>query len=129
MSNKISYSAVVLDKKEQDLLFNKFKTLIPDGWEYIGHHMTIKLGELPEKLKSLNGKIITLKIKGIGLSDRAMALMVDDSESISERPIPHITIAINKNNGAKPKDSNDIKEWKDLKFPFSVTGTIMEIPF
>jgi hypothetical protein len=36
-------------------------------------------------------------------------------------------VAINVANGAKPKDSNDIKDWDDLSESFNVTGKIEEI--
>lgn len=50
--SKISYTAVVLDANSSDLLKKEFMKLMPQGWEWIGHHMTITLGALSEPLRS-----------------------------------------------------------------------------
>ena len=44
--NKISYSAVVLNGESANRLKSEFSKLVPDDYEWIGHHMTINLGEL-----------------------------------------------------------------------------------
>lgn len=122
-SYKVSYSAVVLDKQSRDAILNHLS--IPNGWKTICHHMTIKLGELPDNLKNRTGEKVTLRINKLGESDKALAVGVDTD--LSMNAIPHITVAINVANGAKPKDSNDIKDWKDLSESFNVTGKIEEI--
>ena len=122
-SYKVSYSAVVLDKQSRDAILNHLS--IPNGWKTICHHMTIKLGELPDNLKNRIGEKVTLRINKLGESDKALAVGVDTE--LSMNAIPHITVAINIANGAKPKDSNDIKDWKDLSESFNVTGKIEEI--
>ena len=122
-SYKVSYSAVVLDKQSRDAILNHLS--IPNGWKTICHHMTIKLGELPDNLKNRIGEKVTLRINKLGESDKALAVGVDTD--LSMNAIPHITVAINVANGAKPKDSNDIKDWKDLSESFNVTGKIEEI--
>ena len=122
-SYKVSYSAVVLDKQSRDAILNHLS--IPNGWKTICHHMTIKLGELPDNLKNRIGERVTLRINKLGESDKALAVGVNTD--LSMNAIPHITVAINVANGAKPKDSNDIKDWKDLSESFNVTGKIEEI--
>ncbi len=122
-SYKVSYSAVVLDKQSRDAILNHLS--IPNGWKTICHHMTIKLGELPDNLKNRIGEKVTLRINKLGNSDKALAVGVDTD--LSMNAIPHITVAINVANGAKPKDSNDIKDWEDLSESFNVTGKIEEI--
>ncbi len=122
-SYKVSYSAVVLDKQSRDAILNHLS--IPNGWKTICHHMTIKLGELPDNLKNRIGERVTLRINKLGKSDKALAVGVDTD--LSMNAIPHITVAINVANGAKPKDSNDIKDWEDLSESFNVTGKIEEI--
>jgi hypothetical protein len=124
---KISYSGVILDDKSVNILKSKFENLLQPGWKFIGHHMTIRMGELPEDEKSEIGKNVTLRVIKIGLSDKALAAMVDGYPSSNS--IPHITIAVNDSIGAKPKDSNTIKIWKDISQPFEVTGIVEEIPF
>lgn len=124
-SYKVSYSAVVLDQQSRQSILNRMD--IPNGWKVICHHMTIKLGELPENLKSMKGTKVSLKITKLGKSDKALAVGVETDLSLNK--IPHITVAINSSNGAKPKDSNDITEWTDLEESFTVNGKVEEIMF
>lgn len=121
--NYISYSAVVLDEKSKEKILNRVE--IPHNWKIINHHMTIKLGELPENLKNIIGEVVELRITKIGKSDKAIAFGVDTEISLNK--IPHITVAINVENGGKPKDSNDIENWEYLDVPFTVKGRIEEI--
>lgn len=122
---KVSYSAVVLNPQSKDAILNHLS--IPNDWKIICHHMTIKLGELPENLKGKVGERVTLKVTELGKSDKAIAVKVETD--LSQNAIPHITVAINAKAGAKPKDSNDIKEWTPLEETFTVTGRIEEVLF
>jgi hypothetical protein len=122
-SYKVSYSAVVLDPQSRDRILNHLS--IPNDWKVICHHMTIKMGELPEELKNKKGEKVSLKVTKLGKSDKAMAVGIDTG--LSQNAIPHITVAINASAGAKPKDSNDIKEWTDLEESFTVNGKIEEV--
>ncbi len=122
-SYKVSYSAVVLDPQSRDRILNHLS--IPNDWKVICHHMIIKMGELPEELKNKKGEKVSLKVTKLGKSDKAMAVGIDTG--LSQNAIPHITVAINASAGAKPKDSNDIKEWTDLEESFTVNGKIEEV--
>lgn len=122
-SYKVSYSAVVLDPQSRDRILNH--VAIPNDWKVICHHMTIKMGELPEDLKNKKGEKVTLKVSKLGKSEKALAVGIDTDLSLNA--IPHITVAINTSVGAKPKDSNDIKDWVDLDESFTVSGRIEEI--
>lgn len=124
-SYKVSYSAVVLDKQSREKILKQVST--PNNWKTICHHMTIKLGELPENLKNRKGEIVSLKVNKVGKSDKALAVGIDTDLSLNA--IPHITVAINVSNGAKPKDSNDIKDWTDLEESFTVNGKIEEVMY
>lgn len=120
--NKISYSAVVLDDDSKMEILKRVPP--PKGWKIINHHMTIKLGELPESLKSKIGQTVELIVDKVGLSEKAFAIQV--KTDISQNNIPHITVAVNSNNGGKPKDSNLIEKWEDIR-NFVVKGTIQEV--
>lgn len=122
-SYKVSYSAVILDGQSKQKIINHLS--IPNDWKVINHHMTIKMGELPENLKSQLGSKVTLKVTKQGKSDKALAVGVETD--LSQNKIPHVTVAINAAAGAKPKDSNDIQEWTDLEEPFTITGRIEEV--
>jgi hypothetical protein len=122
-SYKVSYSAVVLDHGSRSAILNH--VAFPNDWKAICHHMTIKMGELPENLKEKIGQTVTLRVTKLGKSDKAIAVGIETS--LSQNAIPHITVAINAANGAKPKDSNEITEWEELAESFNVTGKIEEI--
>jgi len=124
-SYKVSYSAVILDGPSKEKIINHLS--IPNDWKVINHHMTIKMGELPENMKNQIGDKVTLKVSKVGKSDKALAVGVETS--LSQNAIPHITVAINAANGAKPKDSNTITEWAPLEESFNVTGRIEEVLF
>jgi predicted kinase len=123
MYNKsnVLYSCVLLDKASHNKLIDRFALDIPEGWKTFAHHMTITMGELKDKTDI--GKEVILKVTKVGLSDMAMAVQVEGYPS--KKAIPHVTIAVNPE-GGKPKDSNDITKWEDIK-PFYVTGFVTEI--
>ena len=122
--SNISYSCVLLDKVSQNtLLEHKFPIDIPTDWKKFAHHMTITLGELKDK--SDIGKKVILQVTAVGKSDMAMAVKVNGFESKND--IPHITLAIEPNDG-KPVMSNLITKWQDIK-PFIVTGVVSEIEY
>lgn len=124
-SYKVSYSAVILDGSSKEKIINHLS--IPNDWKIINHHMTIKMGELPENLKNQIGSKVTLKVTKQGKSDKALAVGVETD--LSQNKIPHVTVAINASAGAKPKDSNDIEEWVDLEESFTISGRIEEVLF
>jgi hypothetical protein len=123
---KENYSAVVLDNNSHERLVNDpqiVKYLNPKH-EIIAHHMTIKMGSLG-KSKHVNrlGKTETLIATHIGMTNdgNAIAVRVD---GLSDNQIPHVTLSINTNSNAKPKDSNKITKWIPLKNPIKLTGTV-----
>lgn len=128
MSN-ISYSAVILDDESAHRLKQEFGNHVPDGWVWIGHHMTIKMGELPPNLKKSIGKSVDIMVEQVGIDDRAMAVSVEDN-GLSTNKIPHVTIAVNKKGGGKPFHSNQIPidNWKTVANRIRLSGKIQEIP-
>ena len=127
--NKISYSAVVLDDESAKRLRDEFSSVVPSGWEWVGHHMTIKMGELPENLKSKAGETVGILVEKLGIDDRAMAVQVADN-GLSLNDIPHVTLAVNRSGGGKPFHSNKIptENWKPVPNRFKISGIIQEIP-
>ena len=127
--SKISYSAVVLDEESATQLNKEFSPRVPTGWKWFGHHMTIKLGELPENLKASIGQEVELLIEKFGVDEKVIAVQVADN-GLSSNDIPHITLAVNTNAGGKPMHSNKIplENWNSVENRFKVKGTIQEIP-
>ncbi len=129
--NNISYSAVVLDDESRNKLIKIFKPMIPEKYEIIAHHMTIKLGALDEdsqaKRDMIEGKTIILKVLDYAIDEKVMAVGVSGYESMNAKP--HITLAVNKREGGKPVMSNYLKDWKEVIVPLDLTGKVTEVEF
>lgn len=127
MSN-ISYSAVVLDSESANRLKSEFSKFVPDGYEWIGHHMTINMGELKPDMKQHLGKKVDLVVNALGADERVVAVGIGDGGDLSNNKLPHITIGVNRAGGGKPVHSSEIKNWKPVSNRLRLTGTIEEIP-
>ena len=136
-SSSISYSAVVLDASSRALLLSKVSAFIPTGWVLKADHMTITVGPLvhPKGKWDLSaqypkGSPFSLNVHAIRTGDRAVAVEVALPETYTTRnAYAHITIAINAEQGAKARESNDLTEATSQPLePFLLTGTIQEIP-
>lgn len=123
----ISYSAVVLGKDSADRLKSEFSNFVPAGYEWIGHHMTINMGELSPDMKRCLDKKVNLVVVSLGVDDRVVAVGIGDGGELSTNKIPHITIGVNRKNGGKPVHSNEIKTWMPVSNRIRLTGLVKEI--
>ena len=123
----ISYSAVVLDDKSHRKLMDKFKNIIPQDWKVYAHHMTINMGELEPELKKFLGLPVRLIVNDMAIDDKVLAVGVEGFYSKNKKP--HITLAVNINNGGKPRMSNDLTNWKKINKPLYLTGHVKEIQY
>jgi hypothetical protein len=121
---QIGWSAVVLDEQSKNRLLTEFGSKIPDGFEKIAHHMTITMGGLPPEKKGDVGKTVTLLATHIGISEKAIAVKVSGYFTTNKNP--HVTLAIDRNGGANPVDSNKITNWETLPQPISLSGKVTE---
>lgn len=145
MTQKISYSAIVLTDESHNKLVAKLSGRIPEGWEIIAHHVTIKMGELPPDLKPSIGLPTTLKVIDFHMNDKVAACQVvvpSEMMPYMANKYPHITIAVNRAGGGKPVMSNDLiaSKMKDLTnagpdakvgtaiSPIELIGQIQEVP-
>ena len=126
MSN-ISYSAVVLDDKSRQRLIERFKTIIPEGFEIIAHHMTINMGEIDPELEKYLGLPVRLSVNEFAIDDKVVAVGVSGFETHNSKA--HITLAVNRENGGKPMMSNKLTNWQPLKRPLYITGKVTEVEF
>lgn len=124
--SKISYSAVVLDEKSRQRLINKFKKIIPKDYEIIAHHMTINMGEIDPEYEKYLGMSVRLSADEIAMDDKVIAVGVSNFPSKNKKP--HITLAVNRENGGKPVLSNNLEDWKEMKRPINLVGTVKEVP-
>jgi hypothetical protein len=123
---KVSYTALVLDEPSRTKLLQYSE--IPDGWENIAHHMTLNMGEIKPEYEKYLGMTANLKVIKIGMSDLVMAAMVETTVPTAN-DIPHITIAVNRQEGGKPFMSNKITNWKPIQFAIELTGTVKEVGY
>jgi tRNA nucleotidyltransferase/poly(A) polymerase len=122
---RVRYSAVVLDERSRQRLIERFRNEIPEDWEVIAHHMTINMGELSPEFIKFNGMSVRLSVNDIAKDDNVIAVGVSGFESKNVKP--HITLAVNKQGGGKPKDSNNLTNWQKLKRPLLITGKVTEV--
>lgn len=128
---KISYTALVLDKESHKALVSAVEDLVPDNWELIAHHMTINMG--PAVDRDIVGEMGEMVVKKLGVDHNLGVIAVGvDSDVFSMNKIKHITVAVNREVGAKPYLSNKIEDW--ITAPeglngLTLTGTVEEVPF
>ncbi len=122
-NKNVSYSAIVLDEESRNKILALFGAEIPEGWEILAHHVTINMGPLKEEFGHNLANKVEAKITDLGTSDKAIALRVDAK---TKNENSHITLAINRVGGAKPKDSNDIENWVPVE-GLSVWGVVEEV--
>lgn len=120
-SSQPFYTGVVLDESSRQNLLSQTRKYIPDGWETVAHHMTINLGAADNP--TILGAKVSIIAYEIGISDKAIAVKV--SGYPSKNSIPHVTIAVNRIAGGKPKDSNQITDWREIN-RIELHGTIEE---
>ena len=124
----VQYSAVVIeDPMEEQKIKDLAAQYVPADWRVpADYHMTISQGPIPQSLE-LRGDLnqeVDITINMVGMSNNAIAFGTFGYYSKNE--MPHITIAFNKNNGATPSDSKEIKNWKQID-KIKVVGVIREI--
>jgi len=123
---RISYSGVVLDDDSKSKLLSSIpEELLNQYDQIVAHHMTINLGELEDKTDL--GKEVGLVASHLGKSDKALAVQVNGYPSKNE--VPHITVAISKKRGGRPKDSNNIEDWTPIPQGIYLKGIVSEVEF
>lgn len=140
----VAYSGVVLDEPSVQALKQAAEQMgVPEGFVFntkagapLPHHMTIvpfspivhPKGKHDLSADYPVGGEIQLKVVSIGMSDKAMAAMVEPPAPIHKKvKFPHVTIAIPE--GGKPFNSNKIPpENFQLVEPFMIKGVVEEVP-
>lgn len=126
------YTAIILDEKYRNLILNGIIKRIPKEWELICHHMTICMGIAPDSLKDKLGLKYRMVIDAWGVHDKNKCIAVRISKeeysagTLSKNKVPHITVAVNREIGGKPVNSNEITQWNSID-KFAVWGTLKEI--
>tara|TARA_R100000808_G_C2143313_1_gene151094 strand:+ start:1730 stop:2185 length:456 start_codon:yes stop_codon:yes gene_type:complete len=130
----VRYSGITLDNSRRELLD---KVDIPEGWEVVAHHMTIvpfspivhPKGKHDFSEDYPVGSQQKLTVTHVGQSDKALAVKVEPAGPISPKvKFPHITVAVNREEGGKPFDSNKIPEENFVAIkPFELSGIVEEV--
>lgn len=123
----ISYSAVVLDEQSRLRLINRFKSVIPEGWDVIAHHVTINMGEIDPEFQKYLGLPVRLSVDDIAMDDKVIAVGVSGFKT--RNPKAHITLAVNRAIGGKPMMSNNLTNWKKIRRPLLLTGKVTEVEY
>jgi hypothetical protein len=106
------YTAAVLTPNSQQLLKNLIGELVPNSFEWIGHHLTLHMG--PARPEDNLGATVRLVVSHFAKDERVCAVKVCVGGEISSNAQPHVTCAVNREGGGKPKDSNGLAEWIPL---------------
>lgn len=130
---KIAYSAIVLSPESHNQLLSACQDKIPEGFEILCHHCTIKMGELPPELKASIGLPVKMTAISFHGDDKVMAVEVE--VPVELRPFiknthPHITVAVNRGNGGKPMMSNALVALGtsgEALGPLNLMGQIQEV--
>lgn len=122
---KVLYSAVVLNEDSHTMLVNAFKTFIPKDFKVYAHHMTINMGELKEEYRKYLGMDVMLKVVALGIDEKVVAVKVEGFPTVNK--IPHVTLAVDVNNGGRPVMSNNIVNWHPVNMMFMLKGKVEEV--
>jgi hypothetical protein len=117
---------VVLDEKSRSKLLEFVSSYVPHGWETIAHHMTINMGEIKPEYEKYLGMTVPLRVVGLGMTDKVMAMKVEGFPT--DKNVPHITVAVNRKDGGKPFMSNKINDWRPIQFSLKLKGKVEEVP-
>lgn len=115
VEKRAKYTAAILTKESGQKLYETMKSIIPEYWTVNCHHMTICLGEPVEAIKSLIGKSIQIRVVGYTYSEEFQLISVKvETDVYSKNENKHITVALDKENGAQAVNSNKITSYHHL---------------
>ena len=116
------FTAIVLDSESQNecILRAIALGLLPNGHPAKCHHVTLAMGKNHRSFRI--GEARTLEVTHFGvLEGRVSAFRVLGADD-SLNDVPHVTIAVY--GDAKPKESNDITEWREVASRFLICGKV-----
>lgn len=129
---KVLYTAVVLNEESHKRLINFLRAVFSgiSDWEKIAHYMTVNLGPVKPEYEHYLGEEFSMIVNEVGFDNKCIGVKVS-TELETNNNFPHITLAVNRQNGGKPKDTNNIEKWvymEEVGFsPFEVEGILKEI--
>ena len=122
------YTAIVLTEKDRTRILENVSEG-PHGWEVMCHHVTINMGrhkDGPMADVPLGTEFTFWISYRSQYKNKVSAVRVLNGEFKSDIKVPHITIAVNRENGGKPNDSNLIENWSSGS-TIKVSGHLREV--
>lgn len=130
MNKNWIYFGVFLDSKSKNKLLELTNKVADQSWKRYCHHMTIAFNngselskDLYSRYKDYFGTEVKITATHIGISDEAIAVKVYFKGDTANK-ITHVTLATPQE--GKPVKSNYIENWRRLKTPIVLTGSIEE---
>ena len=129
---RILYTAVVLNETSHKKLINFLRATFSgiSDWEKIAHHMTVNLGPVKPEYAEYLGEEFSMTVNEVGFDNKCIGVKVS-TDLVTDNNFTHVTLAVNRNNGAKPKDTNFIEKWVYLEevgfSPFEIEGILTEV--
>lgn len=134
--SSVSYSAIILDEKSKQKLYQIAKKYKKPGSKRFLDHLTLTLG--PLKDPEMEGKPAKIVIEAIGVSEDAVAFKAREQLRIDgatanwrslkrkgKSKFPHITAFTF--GGARPRISGRIEDFKELDRPIIVEGIVKQV--
>lgn len=124
LGERPKYTAAILTQKSGEILFEKVSHSIPHGWTINCHHMTVCLGTAMKEVEAEMGNEIELNIVGFGHSEEfEVSAVLVETTLFSKNTIKHITVALNKEGGARAVNSNKINSFVHIE-PFTLIARV-----
>lgn len=125
----MSYFAAVVSATTKNEILSQLRAEgveIPAGWDIVCHHVTLAFGREVKDCPFVEGFCFPLDITHIGYGEKVIAVKVSGVDRV-DGGIPHVTIAVDRENGGKPVMSNQITDWREVTpFPFLAFGEVCD---
>ena len=131
-NKSVSYTGVVLDEKSRNELVAATEGIHGEwGWKTICHHFTLNMGPLNRELNPdlEPGDVIDFKATHLAFDDRVLAVRIACPGARTVNAVPHVTVALDSEGGAKAKYSNDLIEgmFMPLDREIDLRGVVTEV--
>jgi len=126
MSN-IAYSVIVLNERSKQRLIKHFKNIIPKDFQIVANHMIINQGNIDLLYEKYLGINVSLDVIDYYANEKNIVVGVNGFYSENKKPYIVLATHPNKNNNNLLFDS--INNWKPIKRPLKISGTVSEIEF
>lgn len=125
VEKRAKYTAAILTEESGLKLYKTLEHMIPENWMINCHHMTICLGEPIDEVKHLLGQEVEINVVGYRYSEEYQLISVlVESDVYSKNEKKHITVALNKEEGAQASHSNKIDSYHHMPETLTLKATV-----